>query len=451
MTSAENATLTPPQIVASPRVRRHLMEPVAFEEEAMPRFIRAAIAGTVVLVGMTIAWATVTRIDEVAIATGEVVPSGTVKPIEHLEGGVVAQVLVREGELVSAGQVLLRMDPAQAQSELSQMQARLAGLHLREERLKAVAGHRQPAFDGIDRGFKDLARDQWQIWTNQVATQRTAIEVLESQIEQRRRERVQLQGQLDIALRHRDITAAELAMRQKGVAMGVVSRQVLYETQRAHVTAEGEVTRLSEDIVRAGEALAEAERRRANMDLTQRQDVLAEMGSVSQEIAQVQGALSRLEDRVRRLDLRAPVAGLVQDLKIHSPGEVVQPGGVVMRVVPVDEHLLAEVRITSADVGHTRVGQPVKLKVSSYDYVRYGALPGTLDRISPATFVDENGRPYYKGVVALERAHMGAAPGHNPILPGMVVQADILTGEKSLLEYLLKPVAVSLSSSFHER
>ncbi|WP_207459952.1 HlyD family type I secretion periplasmic adaptor subunit [Azospirillum sp. SYSU D00513] len=450
MTSLEPSSPSP-RITTSVRRRRHLMEPIAFEEEAMPRFVRAAIAVAVALVGLSILWAYFTRIDEVALAPGEVAPAGAVKPIEHLEGGVLSEVLVQEGELVAAGQVLVRMDPMQARSELAQMEARLAGLMVREERLKALAEGRSPDFGKVDGGYRELSLDQTQIWTNQVATQRTALEIVESQIEQRRRERTQLQGQLDIALQHLTITKAELAMREKGVAMGVVSRQVFYETQRAKVTAEGEVERLREEIRRSSDALAEVERRRANLGLSQRQDVLAEMGTVSQEIAQVRNALSRLEDRVRRLDVRAPVAGLVQDLKVRAPGEIVQPGGLLMRVVPVDEKLIAEVRISSSDVGHTRVGQPVKLKISSYDYVRYGALPGVLQRVSATTFVDPAGVPYYKGAVALSQPYLGPAPGQRPILPGMIVQADILTGNKSLLEYLLKPVAVSLSSSFHER
>lgn len=451
MSVTEPVVRATPAIAVAPRRRRYLMEPIAFEEEALPRSVRVAIACTVVLVGLSVAWASVAKIEEVAVAPGEVVPSGALKPIEHLEGGVIGEVLVKEGELVAAGQVLARMDPAQARSELRQMQARLAGLLLREERLKAVAEQREPRFDGLAGDHPELAADQRRIWVNQMATQRSAIEVVDSQIEQRRREIVQLQGLLDIAHKHREITAAELAMREKGVALGVVNRQVYYETKRAAVTAEGEVNRLGDEIHRAGDALAEVERRSANLDLTLRQDVLTEMGTVSQEIAQVRSALSRLDDRVQRLDVVSPVAGLVQDLKVRTAGEVLQPGGLLMRVVPMDEHLMAEVRISSSDVGHTLVGQPVSLKVSSYEYVRYGTLSGSLERISPSTFVDEGGRPYYKGTVAIDRQHMGAEPGKHPILPGMIVQADITTGRKTLLEYLLKPVFVSLSSSFHER
>jgi membrane fusion protein, adhesin transport system len=165
----------------------------------------------------------------------------------------------------------------------------------------------------------------------------------------------------------------------------------------------------------------------------------------------VKGLLDKQLDRVDRLDIRSPVAGLVQDLKVHSVGEVLAAGGIVARVVPVNDVLEAEVRIAPADVGHVHVGEQVRIKVSSFEYVRYGTIKGTISKISPTTFTDENGKPYYKSNVQLDRTYMGPGAGVNPILPGMVVQADIVTGSRTLIEYLLKPIYLALQDSFHER
>ncbi len=433
------------------RQRKLLTEPILFEEESLPRFVRVALVAAATLVIAFVIWASIIHIDEIAGSTGQVVPSGSVKIVQHLEGGTVAEILVTEGQLVQEGQILVRMDPAAAKSELDQMTARQTALLLRAERLRAIVDRRKPDFSALQPQYPDQVADAERTWASQVDAQKTALDIVTTQAAQRRKEVDQVDRALGVAQQQLDLTRQQLTIRKQGAAAGIVSRQIYLETKRAEVTAEGEVLRLQEQLRVARDALAEVETRQHNLALTQQQDALTELGAVTAELEQVKNALAKLQDRVDRLDIRAPVTGLVQDLKVRTPGEVLPAGGIVLRVVPVNDVLEAEVKISPADIGHVEPGQPVKIKISSYDYTRYGALAGTLKSVSPTTFADERGQPYYKGMITFSRSYIGPVKGANPVLPGMSVEADIVTGHRRLIEYLLKPVYVSVTNSFHER
>jgi adhesin transport system membrane fusion protein len=410
-----------------------------------------AMAAACTLVILFVVWASLLDIDEVASTNGQVAPSSAIQVVQHLEGGIVAQILVTDGQLVPANAVLVKLDTTQASADLQDITARYVGLLLRKERLTSIVEHRQPKFEEIGAGFTQVIAEQRRLMDSQIDQQRSARSVLDSQIAQRTQEIRQLGEQLSTALEQERITAEQADIRRRGVEAGVVSKQVYLDTSRAYSTARGEAERLRQQISVTQQNLSEAQRRRENLGDVQAQDALNELGTIGGEIEQVKGLLDKQLDRSDRLDIRSPVAGLVQDLKVHSVGEVLPAGGIVGRVVPVNDILEAEVRIAPADVGHVHVGQHVRIKVSSFEYVRYGTLNGTIDKISPTTFTDENGKPYYKSNVQLDRAFMGPGAGVNPILPGMVVQADIVTGSRTLIEYLLKPIYLALQDSFHER
>ncbi|CAA7612956.1 HlyD family type I secretion periplasmic adaptor subunit [Magnetospirillum sp. UT-4] len=439
-------------IVRGGRQRKLLSEPILFEEASLPAFVRAGLLTAAGFLVLFLIWASIVHIDEIAAAPGQVIPTGSVKVVQHLEGGSVAEILVSEGQEVAEGAVLIRMDTTDAMSEHKQMLARYYGLLLRAERLKAVRENRKPDFASVTTDFPDLALDQERLWHGQIAARKSALEVIDSQVDQKRREIKQLKDALNIAHQQLKLAGDQTDIRQQAADSGVVSRQTYLETARAKVAAQGEVARLTEQIQVNTDALAEAVRRRASLDATQEQDTLSELGSVAGEAEQVKNALTKLLDRVQRTDVRAPVSGRVQDLKVNTVGEVVPAGGTLMRVVPSNAVLEAEVRIATADVGHVAPGQPVKVKVSSYDYNRYGMLPGTVKKVSPTTYTSETDKtPYYRGIVEISRPYMGPGENQNLVLPGMSVEADIVTGNKVLIEYLFKPVFVSLKSSFHER
>ncbi len=174
------------------------------------------------------------------------------------------------------------------------------------------------------------------------------------------------------------------------------------------------------------------------------------MGAVFAELREVNQSLPKLQDRLDRLALAAPVAGVVKNLQVATIGAVLAPGQPVMEIVPIDDEMVAEVRIRPEDIGHLARGQKASVRLSSYDFARFGSLEGRLQSLSASTFESARGEPYYKGVVKLAQSHLGPEPGAMPVLPGMTLEATINTGRRSLLEYLLAPLYRSAAQAFHE-
>ncbi len=438
-------------IALGSRERRLLSETVQIEEELIPAFVRPMLGVLAAMLVLFLVWATVTRLTEVARAPGSIIPSGQIKVVQHLDGGTVAEILVEEHTLVAQGDVLLRLDGAQAVADLRQMEARRVALWLRGERLDAFANGRKPVFEPLAEGHADLLNDQRQIHLNQIATRTSTLSILDSQVTQRIHRLAQLEKALAVARQHQALTDDLARMREDLGARRLVSKAVLVETRRAKATADGEVERLKQELDVTASELAEARSRRADTANQLRQMALAELGEVSAERAEVEENLQRLQARVDRLVVRAPNRGLVQDLRVQTVGQVVQPGSLLMQIVPDDAALEAEVRISPRDVGHVRVGLPVNLRIGSYDYTRFGVATGTLKRITASSVVGDDGQPYFRGWVTLDRPYVGQAPGPYPILPGMSVEAEIKTGEKSLLAYLSKPVIDVFTRAFTER
>jgi len=433
------------------RERSLLSESVHIEEELVPAFVRPILYLVGALVVIFLVWAALTRMKEVARAPGEVIPSGSVKVVQHLDGGIVSEIATDERKLVEQGAVLLRIDGTQALADYGQMKARFDSLRLREERLKAFTEGKQPDFDALNIQQPGLVSNQQEIYLTQLATQDSTLAILDRQVDQRQQRLRQLQIALSVAKEQQTMTTELAAMREKLAARQLVNRTVLLETRRAKSTAVGETARLTAEIGVAGQELSEARSRRTDSQNQLRRDALAELGSVRAESAEVEETLQRLQARVTRLEVRAPIRGYVLDMKVQNVGQVIQPGALLMQIVSDNAVFEAEVRITPRDIGFVRVGQPVNLRVTSYDYSRFGFVKGHLKRVSASSIVGENKTPYYQGVVELDHPYVGDVPGRNLLQPGMSVEAEILTGEKTLLAYLVKPLIDVVSMSFHER
>ena len=440
-----------PPVARGARQRRLLSEAIQLEDESVPRFLRPALFLIALLVVASIAWSSFVNLTEVSSTTGEVVPSGSLKVVQHPTGGVIAAILVEERDLVEKGQTLLRLDADEARSNLAQVQSRVASLRLRAERLRAFIDAREPGFELVAPAYPDLIADQRAIWRNQVEERRSRLEVLANQIDQRRNDLAQQRDALAVARRQQELIGQLLGMRERMAERQLISQVELMETKRAKATADGEVARLENQVAKSENALAEARTRRENVASGLRQESLDELGQVTSDLSETTEELDRARMVLERLELRAPVRGLVQNLKITNQGEVIQSSETVMQIVPVEETLEAEVRIPTRDIGHVTAGQDVTVKVTSYNYTRFGSIPGELRQVSASSLLDENNQPYFRGRVALDKTYVGEEPGRYRVLPGMSVQADIVTGEKTLLQYLLKPVNDALDSAFQER
>ncbi|MCC9624375.1 HlyD family type I secretion periplasmic adaptor subunit [Thalassospira sp. MA62] len=435
----------------SRRMARYLSHAVLLEEGGISVFVRSAIILLCVGFLALIAWAGTTQIKETAVTFGQVMPTSAVNKIQHLEGGIIEQIMVRDGDLVEAGQVLMRLRADGAQAELSQAEASLGNLQLEAERYRAIVEDREPDFSNFMQRYPVLAANQREIHRIQIDLDSSQKEILQVQIQERNAELAQLREQEETLRKSLELLDQEVTMRRSLYEQGLNSKVLFLNIQRELNEAQGNLSGVVAEMARARETIAEANLRLNELEKSQREEAITELGRLDGEIAEAREALRKLKDRVARLEIVAPVRGYIKGLQFTTIGGVIAPAQLVMELVPADDVLIAETRISTNDIGHVHLGQPVSVKVSAFDFIRYGGISGELVSISASTFIDEDGQPYYKGKVALDSDHVGEGAEAQKIIPGMTVQADIQTGERTLLQYLLKPVFVSLDEAFKER
>jgi len=433
------------------RQSRFLAQSVILEETGSSALIRIAMLSIATVIAAFVGWAAITNVDEVAATSGEIVPTGQILSIQHLEGGIIAAINIQEGEIVEKGQVLIKLDEAGAATELRQTRARKVGLDLQAERLRAVGTGREPDFTFASKQYFDLIQDQIIIYESQMASREDKRNVFLTQLDAKQAELSVFKDQIVTLSRNIDLLLEEFLLREELYKKGLATKITYLDIKRQLNQARGDLSNIIGDRERVTEELQEVEDKLLQLGSDDKEQALTEMGVITNELAQVNESMSRLLDRVRRLQITSPVRGIVKGLVFNTVGGVAPPGAVIMEIVPLDKELIVETRINTRDVGFVAVGQPVTVKVTTYDYARFGGIEGQLKDISASTFLDENGAPYYKGVVSLDRSYVGFDPERNRVLPGMTVQADIKTGKKTLLAYLMKPVVSSVSTSFRER
>ena len=445
-------TANPMKLEKASRQVRHLAHFAIVEEAGMSAVSRLSVIIVTAVVVCFVLWAGVMKMDEVASTFGSVVPARSVQVVQHLEGGIVREILVEDRAMVQAGQVLVRLDPVQATAEMEQAESRRVGLMLKAERLRAFVDGRKPDFGTVATKFQGLAADQIDILRADTERWLSQGNVLAEQLNQKREEIAAAAAQERAVRDQLALVAEEAVMRETLYKAGHTSKVDYFAVLRQKSAIESEISRLQGQQRTAAKAMEELERRLADLDNNQRQDALKDLGTVTAELSQVDESVARLQDRVKRLEVVSPVRGYVQNLKAKTVGAVVPAGGQMMEVVPTDDDLLVETKINTRDVGHLIAGQKVIIKVASYDFVRYGSVEGTLKSVSATTYLDEkDNTPYYKGWVQMSHPWVGDKTAGNVILPGMTVQADIVTGQKTLLQYLLKPIHASVAQAFHER
>ena len=435
-----------------PRARAHYLNQAIQLEETPPfGIINIAMMFSGILFIALIVWAHVTEVKEVAVSRGEVIPADLIHNIQHLEGGIVSELHVRNGDHVKKGDVLLRFSPPAVLADLEQMKVRYASLLMQKERLQALLEKRKPDFGEAGAHYPELAEQQTSIYQAQLSSHRQEVNVLNHQIAQKASE-------MQRSLHQSEIMKKEVAMLEEQVKIrkglnknGVVARDELLATQIQLTENLREYRQYQDNYDVAKTAHAEAIQRRNEIETQFIRDIQIKAGDVMSELAEVEKSLIRLTDRAKRLEVRAPVSGIVQALAINSINAVVEPGKVIMRIVPVEDELIVEARILPKDIGHVHVGQNAEIKVDSYNAGRYGSIQGEVRQISASTYLDEKGKPYYRAEISLKQSWVGDDPETMKIIPGMTVQANIETGSKSILAYLLRPISRGFSNAFRER
>lgn len=430
---------------------RHLSQSVILDEVGPPRLAQIILLLFSATVFAFFIWASLITIAETTKATGEIIPTGSVLSVQHLEGGIVSKILVREGDLVEAGTVLIQLSPTAALAELEVLESRRAALSVRAERLIAFARERTPDFSGIATQFADLINDQRVIFTEQSEARNNKLTVMRLDLGQRKNE-IDILSKQAIKFKEKvGIISERKKLRSSLLVDGLVSKIVYLNTLQELNVAKNEYETVLGKIQRAKQAVEESESKIIELKLKLSNEALMEMGTTKAELGEVQRSINRSRDRVKRLRITSPVRGIVKELRTHTVGGVIAPGGVISDIVPVDKELVVEARFSPVDVGHLTPGLKGKIKITTFDFARFGVIEGTVENISATTFKDSDGNVYYKAMVKLAKNYVGDDPKKNILLPGMVAEIDIKTGERTLLRYLLRPIYQSLDAAFSER
>ncbi len=441
---AQNISDVSASLMGTSEAPSSLTQSIALEESPLPGLIHTTVTliGAILLVFFL--WAAFAKVEEVAVASGQVVPSGYIQNIQHPDGGVVTEILVQEGDLVEKGRPLLRLDATDANADLGQMQARMNALRLEASRLRLFSGA------AVDQGHK-LTGEEKAILDSMEDARENQRQVIKDQIAQREKELAGIIATKSAIEKNVTLKREENAMFQDTFKRGSSSRLTALASQRELNELEGRLKEITSQESRAVDAVSESKSRLQSLDADLKQDAMKKLGAVEAELSEINKSIGRQEGAAGRTVLTAPVRGIVKGMTVHNLGAVVEAGKVIMEIVPVDEELIVEALILPADVGNVKVGQPVKVKVSAFDFSRYGSIEGTLESISASTFQNEEGQFFYKSRVKLKQNHVGQNAQSNLILPGMTVQTDINIGTKTVLQYLLKPIQQTTQNAFGER
>ena len=449
MTTSSVPSQSPKQL---PRARaRFLAQAIQLEEEGVSNIIKLAIYFSLFLFLAIIVWASVTEVNEMTIAEGEVVPSGYIHDIQHLEGGIISEIAVRNGDAVLKGDLLIKFAQPVSQADYEQLMVKKLALLLAQERLIAIKQNREPNFGQIAIQYPILASNELASYYAQLKSNNSEIDVLKAQSRQRQSELRKQKNQVISLKKERELLEKQVEMREKLAAKHVVSQTDLLATKSQLASVQSQLKAVVDGIYVASLAFDEAISHRKEIIDTRNKEIDFEVSEIASQLAEVEKTLTKAEDRVNRLDLYSPINGIIQGISVHSINTVVQAGSVIMQVVPVDGNLIVEARIFPKDIGHIHMDQATEVNVDSYDTSKYGHIDGVVQQLSPSTYLDEEMNPYYLARISLKKNYVGDNPDKMKVIPGMTVQVNIITGSKSIMDYLLKPINRGFKNAFQER
>ncbi len=391
---------SPSNLVLGGRSNNYLAKAILLEEAIPPSFLRTTIKLVAYTVGLFLVWALFAKLDVVALSTGQVMPIGSVKIIQHVDGGRIAAINVSDGQVVKEGEVLMRLNDTEPSAEYETLKAKYWGLFARVERLRALIENRPANFSTVPAEYKTMVVEQQ-------ATLKTSL----SQVDRLEQE---IKILSEVSNIRGELSKEKLATRVQAL-----------DAQRNLTLAQAELLRY----------------RRTNMD---------ELNIAANEMVQTDEQLNKMRDRLQRVDVVSPVDGVVQDLKFRTIGGVVPPGAILMNVVPSSGEIQADVRVQPTDIGFVRVGQDARVKIGTYDFMRFGTVDGKVTMVSPYSTLDEKQLPYFKVLISVPTKNLGNDPGKK-IDPGMTVQADIVTDRQTVLRYLMRPIYVAFHQGLRER
>jgi adhesin transport system membrane fusion protein len=417
-----------------------------------PRIARATvwIAGLLLIVALT--WANYAVLEEVTTGEGKAIPSSKIQTIQNLEGGIVAEIFVREGQLVNKGDTLLRLDSTRFRSNQEESEVDRLALLAQIERLTAEAEGKPLALSQeIIQQSPQLAEDERALYESRQQRLHSEQRTLHEQLIQKQQEQAEFRAKQQQYRSSLALIQQELNMSTPLVASGAISAVEVLRLRRSIVEVRGALDATTLALPRAEAAANEMQSRIEQSELAFRAEAFKDLNEARIQWQKITASGVAIQDRVSRTTVTSPVKGIIKQLKINTIGGVVQPGSDMLEIVPLEDNLLIEAKVRPQDVAFLHPGQKAMVKFSAYDYTIYGGMKANLELISADTIVDKDGRSFYLIQVRTDKNHLGSDEHPLLIIPGMVATVDIITGEKSVLDYLLKPVLKARSEALRER
>lgn len=402
-----------------------------------------------VILIVLLVWANLAEVDEVTRGEGRVIPSRQIQLVQSLDGGIVSDIMVKLGDTVKRGQPLIKIDETRAISSLKENESQYLSLKAKESRLKALAngGSYNPPSE-VQQKIPDTYLQELQLFNAARAELDSQINIARDQLAQRERELSEVQFKKEVAIKTYDSNSRELAANKPLLNSGAVSEIEILRLEREANRAKGDIDQASAQMGRLTAAISEARRKVSEAQQTFMSKVRTDLNETTAKINSLTQSSLALSDKVKQSTLLSPVNGTISKLYYNTVGGVIQAGKEVMEVVPTDDALVIEAKIQTKDIAFIRPKQPAIVKLTAYDYSIYGSLDGEVQDIAADSTIDDKGNAFYVVKVRTIKNNIG---DHLPIIPGMVAQVDILTGKKTVMSYLLKPVLKAKSYALTER
>ncbi len=417
-----------------------------------PRATMNVIRIGLLLFAAAFAWAYYATLEEVTRGDGRVIPSRQIQVVQAPDTGIVEKIFVLEGDIVEEGQPLIEIDDTASSSRLGEIRQRRWALMVRIARLSAEADQLPLKFTAaLQLAVPGLVEEEKNVHRDKKASLENELGVLENQASQREQEYQELlarQAKLQSVI---DIMKREVAINRALFENRVLPEIEFLRLERELKESEGELEITKASVKRAQAAKEEASERSRNMVSTFVSEARQQLAEARGELAVINESMKGAADRVLRTGLVSPVKGVINKLNITTIGAVVQPAANLVEIVPMEDTLLIEARIRPKDVAFLHPGQAAQVKITAYDYSVYGGLDGKLERISADTTEDEEGNRYFRVMIRTDKNYLGSDTDPLPIIPGMVASVDILTGEKTVLDYILKPIRKVRDQALRER
>lgn len=417
-----------------------------------PRYLIYVVLIITVFILSAVVWMNWASIDVVIRGSGKVIPASQVQLIQSLEGGIVSDILISEGQLVDVNQSLVKISDIAFASSFEENRLLYFELLAKSSRLAAESSATEFIPDKeVKLNAPKLLASELSLYKSNKQQLTDSLNILEEQINQQQsalQETLSKQRQLKKSLK---LMQKEISIKKPLKKRGIISEVEYIQLLQREAEIEGELESVNISIPRLQSTIDEAGFKKQNESLDFRNKAKKELNEINAEISRIKEAQTALQDRVKRTTLRSPVRGIVQRLYTNTIGGVVSPGSHVVEIVPQEDALLIEIKIKPADIASVDVGQSARLKFSAYDFALHGSLQSELIFVSADTITNEEGESYYLVRVKPVESYLGHSQKPLPIKVGMTVEADIITDKKTILQYLIQPVSRGLDKALRER